>query len=343
MRDVRLDAIRGYTMMYIICFIHLVYPFLPYTSNAVSLILVEMPVLFFVSGASARLSRPKSFWQLLTSRIRRVLLPYYVYAALSLVVIFIFGLASYSFGLRDFLAILLARDIPCLPYAMHLWFIVPYLIISVSFHFQRRLASEWGGAYLLLVVALVVCTDLALNSQLANYQIVKSACRILLYLLCYNVFFVAGFVCYRRVSTRKTVIVMMVAALLLVLLSKGRIPDFQMEKFPPSTLFMLYGIVSLSALSLIARHIRLPYPPIAAFWNRHCYTIYLYQSYGMWFFASFIGSVILTQWPWWAVLIVGTISLFVINTVLALIISAVSRTGHLCSGLTKKDNRATKA
>lgn len=339
-------------MMYIACFVHFVYWFLPYTSAATSLILVEMPVIFFVSGASARLSRPRRFWETLSNRCKRVLLPYYVYAALSLLIIYLWDLAPSSFSLRDFLKILLAREIPGLPYAMHLWFIAPYLIIAVSFHFQRRLAEKWGLAYLLLAAAMMVCTDLAYHlTGFSRYEGIVSIWQIIcmtsLYIFCYNVFFVAGFVCYRRVTTRTTVIILTASALLLVILSKGRLPDFQLEKFPPSTLYMLYGIVSLSALSLIAGNFRLPFPRIVDFWNRHIFTIYLYHNYGMWLFVSLIGTAILTKWPLWVVVVVGIVSLFIINTALIFFISKAanvigfvkSKAVRSLSGLMRRGNK----
>ena len=102
-RDTLLDAIRAYTMMYIICVVHLFYYCLWPTDTLVSLILIEMPVIFFISGASARHSHKHTFRRLLVGRLRRVLLPYYVYAAISLLMLYVLGMSKEHFGVREML------------------------------------------------------------------------------------------------------------------------------------------------------------------------------------------------------------------------------------------------
>ncbi len=62
-RDVQLDAYRAMLMIYIVCFIHVEF-WLEYGKEPMmSLSLVEMPLIFFVSGAALsyrREPRPKS-------------------------------------------------------------------------------------------------------------------------------------------------------------------------------------------------------------------------------------------------------------------------------------------
>ncbi len=338
-RDLLLDAMRAYAMIYIVCVVHLFYCWLWPSSTLVSLLLFEMPAIFFIAGASARHSQSHSFWQLLVGRLRRVVLPYYVYAAISLVVLFATGLAAEPFVMREMLMVLIGDEIPGLPYAWHLWFILPYLVVSVSFHFQRRWAERYGIGYLLLVAAIacLACSAFSLSGtdlhQMAGLR--RIVCHNLLYVLCYNVFFVAGFVLYRRFTVARTMAVLLIAVVLAAVLAvssgeagclKGwvvAIPDMQVEKFPPTIVFMLFGTAALCLLSLVIRRTGLPYPSIVAFWNRHGYTIYLYQNYCLWLFVAAFSEALLSTLPLWLVIPVGMASLFVLNTVFAYCLSFI--------------------
>lgn len=335
-RDVLLDAMRAYTMIYIVCVVHLLYWWQWPSCPFVSFLLVEMPAIFFIAGASARHSRSRSFRQLLSGRFRRVLWPYYFYAALSLLLLYLSGMASGSMGLREVLMVLLADDIPRLPYAWHLWFILPYLLVSLSFYFQRQWAERYGLRYLLLLVVLMCMADGAFRltgtdlHQLVGWRRIVS--HQLLYFLCYNIFFVSGFLLYRHLSVARTLTVLLVSVVLSGVLSGGHVPDFQSEKFPPTTLFMLYGIASLCLLSLVIRHTGLPCPRIVVFWNRHGYTLYLYQNYCMWLFVSVIAPVLVSVFPYWLEIPVGMVILFVLNTVLAyLLIQCFSSASSIIS------------
>lgn len=74
-RDLQLDGYRGIVMIYIVCVIHVVnwldYNIEPYNS----FMLFEMPIIFFISGASLTFSGDKNFWQNLNNRLWRILVP----------------------------------------------------------------------------------------------------------------------------------------------------------------------------------------------------------------------------------------------------------------------------
>ncbi len=78
-RDVQLDAYRAMLMIYIVCFIHVEF-WLGYGKEPMmSLSLVEMPLIFFVSGAALSYRRePRPFWTIVCNRGKRILLPYYI-------------------------------------------------------------------------------------------------------------------------------------------------------------------------------------------------------------------------------------------------------------------------
>ena len=60
-RDANLDKYRAIVMAYIVCIIHLIYWAGFCSEPDRSFLLFEMPVIFFISGASYRLSTPKSY------------------------------------------------------------------------------------------------------------------------------------------------------------------------------------------------------------------------------------------------------------------------------------------
>ena len=51
-RDKQLDLYRGLSMIYVVCFIHVIYWLKIGSEPILSLMLFEMPLIFFISGAS---------------------------------------------------------------------------------------------------------------------------------------------------------------------------------------------------------------------------------------------------------------------------------------------------
>ena len=54
-RDTTLDACRGLAMMYIVCVIHVAYWLYPVAEPLKSVLLFEMPAMFFIAGAAQSL------------------------------------------------------------------------------------------------------------------------------------------------------------------------------------------------------------------------------------------------------------------------------------------------
>lgn len=78
-RDKQLDLYRGLSMIYVVCFIHVIYWLKIGSEPILSLMLFEMPIIFFISGASLSFRKePRSFWNTLCSRFKRVVIPYYI-------------------------------------------------------------------------------------------------------------------------------------------------------------------------------------------------------------------------------------------------------------------------
>lgn len=284
MRDTQLDIYRALLMIYIPCVIHVMYLLADGGEPFMSLLLVEMPLVFFVSGASLSVSRSRrGLWSTVVNRFKRILVPYYIYAAvlLAIAAVATIGMKSAGvtgelpldvtrYGWKDVAAVLLAQDIPQYPFMWHLWFIPPYLILSCTFPWQVRLMEKTGrwpyiAACLLLFLAVRLLTDQPL----------------LLQVLAYNVFMVAGFLFYRRMNSLAMLLcgtVALAVVLLGVLVWGTPFTPMQAHKFPPDWLYVAYNILALCVLALVLGRIRLPGNRILSLWNVRGYNIYLYQS-----------------------------------------------------------------
>ena len=104
MRDRQLDILRGFTMIHIVCVIHVLWFFGLAREPLFSFLLFEMPAIFFIAGASQRIknngnnkdnyyhsgNNNSGIWSDLLSlglnRIRRILFPYWRF----LIVLYIF-------------------------------------------------------------------------------------------------------------------------------------------------------------------------------------------------------------------------------------------------------------
>lgn len=98
------------------------------------------------------------------------------------------------------------------------------------------------------------------------------------YIFAYNIFYIAGFLTYKKLSYVKTVAIMLGLLFLITLVTRGSIPPLRELKFPPTLIFILYGFWALSCLALILHYIKIPRMSLFEEWNRSGYTIYLYQG-----------------------------------------------------------------
>lgn len=165
-RDKQLDSYRGLAMIYVVCFTHVIYWLKIGSEPILSLMLFEMPIIFFISGASLSFNKkPRSLKKTLWSRVRRVVIPYYIYAFVMVAIVavlsviwhywlpniigifgekiatkYMFDITTYSWN--DVWSILSFGNIPQAPCVWHLWFILPYLILSCSFEMQKRILTK---------------------------------------------------------------------------------------------------------------------------------------------------------------------------------------------------------
>ena len=173
-RDEQLDMYRALAMIYIVCFIHVASWLHIVKEPLFSMMLFEMPVIFFIAGAAQLLSnKSKPFLQIVLSRFKRVVIPFYIYSVVTLLFLFILTLVwkyfypqilttfgenvankytydIFSYSWRDALSIILCQDIPQAPIMWHTWFIVPYFLLSCLIWLQSKAARKFffgGGTF----------------------------------------------------------------------------------------------------------------------------------------------------------------------------------------------------
>jgi len=292
-RDTRLDLYHGWTMIYILCVIHVMYWLHLGKEPLMSLALIEMPVIFFISGAAMSMGGGgRSFLAVLWNRARRVMLPFYIYAMVSLVLLCamtliwnifheqieritgmeaaggrFFNITGY--GWREWAAIVSCRDIPGIPLVWHIWFIVPYMFITCSLGIQAQAVKLFNrGGYLSL------CIILFLLSLLTDVELIREIAG-------YNIFFMSGYLFYKNISRRMMLAAGIGAAATIAALTAagcGFVP-MQAHKFPPDALFIAYGMLMLVVSGFVLKRLRLPASRLVLLWNRRGYTIYLYQNF----------------------------------------------------------------
>lgn len=327
-RDIQLDIYRAIIMMHIVCIIHVVAFLEFYFETFLSIVLFEMPIIFFIAGASMSLQKKrKKIGEMIRNRFKRVILPYilYVFVMLFLVVIlsifwhffypqidsisgsyitnrFSFDITVYTW--HDLLQILLCEGISQSPYVYHLWFIPVYLILTCTFPIQTILMDKVNPwIYIAVSISLFI------------FAVIFTDNRFVRNVFCYNVFILGGFLFYKKLDIRHILIVGS-SALLVVLIYLYKFGDFvpmQGHKFPPDLLFLSYNIVVLCFFSTLLNKIRFPNLRIFQIWNIQGYSIYLYHSFII-FILFILKALFLLSLPRTLQLIFCILLMFLLST-----------------------------
>ena len=293
-RDTQLDIYRGIIMMHIICIIHAV-TFLHFWKEPImSILLFEMPVIFFIAGASLSLSnKRKSLGETVLNRFKRVIIPYYIYVVVMLIIVAllsvvwhffspqiesIFGngfISKFSFDItkytwHDVYQIIICDDIPQSPYVYHLWFIPVYFILSCTFPLQLKCIDRMNRWLYIGICIAAFCLTVAFTEN-----------RFIRNLFCYNVFIVGGYLLYKKLEWRQIVFIAAMGILAVSVYLKwfGDFVSMHDHKFPADILFLSYNTVVICIFSLILGKVKLPNLRIFQIWNKHGYSIYLYHSF----------------------------------------------------------------
>lgn len=276
-RDVQLDCYRALIMMYIVCMIHTSFWFYLDLHFDKTLLLIEMPVIFFIAGASQSFKKECSLKETIINRSKRVLLPYYIFLCLLIVWFYVCTLLNVSFEgekiditqltLTDIIKILATGGSEKIPYLGYTWFISCYMIISCSLPAQKAIMNRMPK-----MVYAAVCFFLFMVCCLLN---IHSPENIVENVLCYNFFYILGYVFYKQLKKKQIILAAILSVTIsTILFANGRI----FQKFPPDIFFILYNLGAICILGIILSYVKIPYNNIIKLWNVRGYNIFLYQS-----------------------------------------------------------------
>lgn len=306
-RDKTVDYLRATAMLWVIV-IHVLYWGNFFVSDTVNLIksflLFEMPLFFFVTGASNSFSKTRGYFNFVFKRYKRVLIPYWIFALICIVFSIIDfknsgSLAPNAIG-DIFLSWLIPHDtqmtnIPYLTWA--LWFIPVYLGIILIIPLLKLMRSCKHSDMFIIVLLFVFVATCYLG--LGRIRIVAF----------YSIWTYIGLF-YDKITAhiternfRKALLFVALVGLvgILGLHTVGLPLDMQYNKAPPNLMFLVFSVVNLSIIFLLIPYItklgkyieqyKLPNKILALFSTRTM-TIYLYQSFAFYIAIRFINTLI---------------------------------------------------
>lgn len=240
MRDRNLDIYRGGIMIYITCFVHLIWwegvKVGIFEGGWITGIFFAMATVFYLAGASFSLSTEKPFLSYLKGRIKRVAIPYWKYAFICLpAVIYHYWKHAGMIPLNDFISYVFFT--PRVEYRLfdHIWFILPYLIISLCLPLLSRIIRRYNVPFVFFSIVLVVLL------WFKGYYT-----ELLQTVFVYLFFTIWGLYYKKRLGWQIIVCVIASVGYLIYAFGVEKVPfDLQANKFPPTLLFASYGLAIL--------------------------------------------------------------------------------------------------
>lgn len=268
-RDNDLDLYRGSVMLYIVGCVHIVSSIFVdwHRDTWATLFLIEMPIIFYISGASYALSHKKSYGKYVWSRVKRIFIPLSIYLSLYLSDRYITGSLILKDVPNEYIRYCGATLMGQLTELSHLWFIRPYFIIALLLPLLHYVCLR-VNRYTIYALLLLVMAALYFHPD---------------YVLCYIVPVFAGLY-YRREKPYNSYIILLVMLCAVAMCQQlGYGWNMQHNKFPSNIMFLAYTTAALimlhrplqwccrqAARVRVVRYIVMQYA-------RHGYTIYLYH------------------------------------------------------------------
>ena len=293
-RDKTIDRLRAIAMFWVIV-VHVLYwgSFFrnSYINVLKSFCLFEMPLFFFVMGASNSYSKIDKYSSFVYKRFKRVLIPYWFYA-----VICAFLSVAYL-GVRDKIdlfmiaKILLSwiipvdRQITTISYVTSaLWFVPVCLCVNMIIPFLKRMeGSKNRITFLFVGIFLFVIVCLFKMGWIQNIVFYSLWTYIGLF---YNEILER----LNQNKFRKRIGILVVSGIVLMFLiyTAGGPIDMQHNKFPPNIVFGVFSVVMMSLILLIIPYINKLFErlennnlikKIIDLYSLRSMTIFLYQSF----------------------------------------------------------------
>lgn len=294
MRDKNLDIYRGWIMIYIIGVIHVMYWAKMVNGELKSYFLFEMAVIFFITGASHTLSKPKPLIHYYIKRIERFLIPFWFFTFVC--IFFIMLLMSYGVHTNQSRSpkyIILNWINPFgthptnLPYiTWHLWFIPIYLIIMflipLIYKLYTKLPSKFNWFPLIIFGIGVLLGEHYLPSNSYSYY---TKLTVFYTFWTYLGFYYPKFKNKPLKFYQSIFISVLSFAIVLYLIKNGYYrSDMQFNKFPPNMLFLFFTIswffILVSFRKIFVKVGNLKFiSNLVSSYASYGYTYYLYQPF----------------------------------------------------------------
>ncbi|MEM8612831.1 MAG: acyltransferase family protein [Cyanobacteria bacterium P01_H01_bin.105] len=286
MRNKNIDIVRGLLMLYIVAGIHGIFwlDLLPRPYS--TLLLFEMPLIFLVSGYSFGLFSSNTgfklslsgYFKYSVSRLTRVLVPYYGYSAVCAVVVIAQTKgANYTGVLLDWMNPFIHGKVD--PFGLltsHLWFIPPFIIITLALPFLSSIKLPvW-------LVAIPLCFLVAVFGNHVDSRIVNAVFYLYWTWIGYKL-------AIGTKSEPKLLIAVIALGTIALILAEYFFDvtiDMQSNKLPPNLLFFTFSSIWVSLFLLISTFIKsnqlsfLEKSKVLQPFIARGYSIYLWQGFG---------------------------------------------------------------
>ncbi len=294
-RDVSLDHLRGFAMIWVI-FIHVLFwgKFFPDGSAYIfkSFLLFEMPLFFFITGASNSMGKHYPYFKFVEKRFERCLIPYWIYALICVTLSVTKNALKKQIGLFSALKIFASWVLPVncqissVPRSTWaLWFIPVYLCIVLMIPLFIKLKKTKYSLLFLLALGFVFLGTAILNTGWIQNVLFYS-------IWTYIGLFYNDIKSYRKKNQIKAIIFTIIIAgvsiiSLYALYKLGYSMDMQSNKFPPNIVFFFFSFATMPFLYLIHPLLELILKKIdglkytGKIFNTYCsksMTVFLYQT-----------------------------------------------------------------
>ena len=242
-RDKNLDRLRAVAMMWVLG-IHTVYWNDLFSENGSvirSFFLIEMPLMFFVTGASNMKSSITNYGEFVIKRLKRIIIPYWVYALIVCIINVDKGV-DYNGMLVDFF-LFRGAGYGCTCWA--LWFIPTYIQIIILYPLIKKYflySKKMEFRVMPLLLSILIVFALSFNNSFVEIR------KVILYGgFTYLGCFYDDLQKYEKKYKKSIIIIMCIAVLLMIILYKNNIYGLNMQdnKGYVNLMFYLFAITSM--------------------------------------------------------------------------------------------------
>ena len=293
-RDETIDQLRGLAIFWVIV-VHVLYWGNFFDNNYINTIksfcLFEMPLFFFLTGASNSFSKIDGYFKFIFKRFKRILIPYWFFALICA------GLSVAHLAIKEGMNVAIAIEvlvswlipvdsqitkISYLTWA--LWFVPVYLCVILIVPFLKRIKQCKNQVYFLsalLAIFVIMCIfDLGWIQNVVFYS----------FWTYIGLFYTDIILWLKNHKFRKFLglVVLIGIVAIFIFAVMGQPIDMQDNKFPPNLMFGLFSIVAMSLIILGIPLIKKGYEcickyklirKIAHLFSTRSMTVFLYQAF----------------------------------------------------------------